>query len=124
MDTAIGVGLLALAASATTAFFTWRSSKRATDVSDRTEDRAWVKEIKQDALEARKDVVDARKEIEALQDRVRTLSRQVETMQRETEYWIGQYQLVHRTAWRPGMTLDRLKQFLGPDAPASPATSN
>lgn len=114
MDTPIVVALIALAATAVTAFFTWRTSGRA---NDRTADLGWAREIRQDAI-------DARKEVEALQTKVQTLSRQVDAMQRETEYWIGQYQLVHRTAWRPGMTLDRIREFLGPDAPRSPVTGN
>lgn len=122
MDTAVAVALIALAASTVTGFFTWRASKRATDISDRTEDRAWVKEIKQDAVDARKEVVDARKEIDALRQQVRTLSGQMDAMARETDYWISQYQLVHRTAWREGMTLARLRQLIGPDAPPTPAT--
>lgn len=117
MDTPIAVALLAVVASAITAFFTWRSSKRATDVNDRSTDLAWAKEIRQDAI-------DARKEVDALQSQLRTVSRQMEAMQKEAEYWITQYQLVHRTAWRPGMTLDRLRDFLGPEAPRTPATGN
>lgn len=117
METPIAVALIALGASVITAFFTWRSSKRATDVNGRSADLQWVKEIRQDAI-------DARKEVDALEAKVRTLSRQVETMSREAEYWIGQYQMVHRTAWRSGMTLDRLRQLLGPDAPQSPLANN
>jgi hypothetical protein len=122
VDTAVVVGLIALGASAITAFFTWRASKRAAEISDRTEDRAWVKDIKQDALDARKELGDARHELEALRKQVRTLSNQMDAMARETDYWISQYQLVHRTAWRDGMTLARLRQFIGPDAPPTPAT--
>jgi uncharacterized protein YlxW (UPF0749 family) len=112
VDTPILVALLALVASVVTGFFTWRTSGRA---NDRNADLGWAREIRQDAI-------DARKEVEALQAKVATLSRQVEAMQRETEYWIGQYQLAHRTAWRSGMTLERLREFLGPDAPRTPAT--
>jgi hypothetical protein len=117
VDASIIVALIALGGMMVTGFFTWRSSGRATDVNEQAGNLGWAKEIREDAI-------DARKQVEALQDKVRTLSRQIDTMQRETEYWIGQYQLVHRTAWRPGMTLDRLRQFIGPDAPPSPAASN
>lgn len=115
MDTTVAVAVIALGASAITAVFTWRASTRATDVSDRTEDRAWAKEIKQDAL-------DARKEVEALRRQVHTLSSQLDAMAKETDYWISQYQMVHRTAWRGGMTLDRLREFIGPEPPPTPAT--
>lgn len=117
VDTPIVVALIALAATAVTAFFTWRASTRANNVNDRATDLAWAKEIRQDAI-------DARKEVDALQSQIRTASRQMDAMQKEAEYWITQYQLVHRTAWRPGMTLDRLREFLGPDAPRTPATGN
>lgn len=110
MDTSVVVALIALAASTVTAFFTWRASGQATDVNERSAELLWAKEIRQDALDARKDV-------EALQAKVLTLSRQVDTITREAEYWMQQYQLVHRTAWRPGMTLDRVRQFLGPEPP-------
>lgn len=114
MDTPIVVALISLGVAVVTGFFTWRTSGRA---NDRNADLNWAREIRQDAI-------DARKEVEALQAKVQTLSRQVEAMQRETEYWIGQYQLAHRTAWRQGMTLDRLREFLGPEAPRSPVTGN
>lgn len=116
MDKAIVVALLALAASGITAFFAWKSSTRATDVNARAADLEWVKAIKTDAS-------DARKEVEQLQVQLRQVSRQMEAVQREAEYWIAQYQVVHRTAWREGMTLARLRQFLGPDAPPTPAAS-
>lgn len=99
------------------AVLVWRSSRRAnavqaaaTDVNARAAELAWVKEVRQDAKEAREDV-------EALQEQVRTLSRQLAVVTREAEHWIAQYQFVHRTAWRPGMTLEQLRAILGPDAP-------
>lgn len=114
MDTPIVVALIALGAALITGFFTWRTSGRA---NDRTAELGWVKEIRQDAI-------DARKELDAVQTQLRTVSRQMEAMQKEAEYWITQYQLVHRTAWRPGMTLDRLRDLLGPEAPRTPVTGN
>jgi len=115
VDTPVVVAFIALLASAITAFFTWRASKRATDVNERAGDLQWAKEIKADAL-------DARKEVEALRLQVRTLSTQLDAMAKETDYWIAQYQLVHRTAWRSGMSLERLRQFIGPEPPPTPAT--
>jgi hypothetical protein len=110
VDTPIVVALIALGTAAVTAVFAWRSSGRATDVNERAAELAWVKEIRQDAIDARKDV-------EALQAKVQTLSRQVDTITREAEYWMQQYQLVHRTVWRRGMTLERVRDFLGPEPP-------
>lgn len=117
MDASIIVALIALGGMVVTGFFTWRSSGRATEVTERSTDLEWAKTIKQDAIEAHK-------QVEALQVQLRTVSRQMEAVQREAEYWIGQYQLVHRTAWRSGMTLDRLRQFIGPDAPPTPAAQS
>ena len=110
MDTPVVVAVIALAASAVTAFFTWRASSRATDVNARAAELQWVKEIRQDAT-------DARKEVEALQEQVRTLRRQLDSAIREADHWISQYQAVHRTAWRPGVTIDHLRDMLGPSAP-------
>jgi hypothetical protein len=121
VDAAILVAIIGGAFGTWGAIIAARASRRATDSTERTTERSadleWAKEIRQDAI-------DARKEVEALQVQLRTVSRQMETVQREAEYWISQYQLVHRTAWRPGMTLDRLRQFIGPDAPTTPAAQS
>lgn len=122
MDTSVVVAVIAAASSMFCGVLVWRSSRKATavqadatDINARAAELAWVKEIRQDAKDAREDV-------EALQEQVRSLSRQLAVVTREAEHWIAQYQFVHRTAWRPGITLEQLRQILGPDAPQ--ATSN
>ncbi len=110
MDTSIWVAVIAASSAVFSGVLVWRSSGRATDVNERAAELAWVKEIRQDASDARKDV-------EALQEQVRILTRQLSVVTREAEHWIAQYQLVHRTAWRPGVTVDQLRELLGPDAP-------
>lgn len=109
MDTTVAVAGISAAAAVFSGFLVWRSSGRATDVNARAAELAWVKEIRQDAKEAREDV-------EALQEQVRVLSRQLAVVTREAEHWITRYQFVHRTAWRAGITLDQLREILGPDA--------
>lgn len=121
METSVAVAIIAALSSMFCAVLVWRSSRRAnavqaaaTDVNARAAELAWVKEVRQDAKEARD-------EIEGLQEQVRTLSRQLAVVTREADHWIAQYQFVHRTAWRPGMTLEQLRAILGPDAPQATA---
>lgn len=116
MDTGVVVAAISASSAVICGALVWRSSGRATAVDRQAADLEWVKEIKQDA-------VAARKEVDALTKQVRTLSAQMDAMAKETDYWIAQYQLVHRTVWRPGMTLDRVRQFIGPEPPPTPATS-
>jgi PAS domain-containing protein len=111
MDSGTVITVTASAASAMfCGFLVWRSSGRATDVNERAAELSWVKEMRQDAT-------DTRKELDLCKQQVQTLSRQLDVVTREAEHWIAQYQLVHRTAWRPGMTLERIKELLGPDLP-------
>lgn len=110
MDTPVAVAVISAAAAVFSGVLVWRSSGRATDVNERAAELAWVKEIRQDAKDAREDV-------EALQEQVRALSRQLSVVTREAEHWIAQYQLVHRTAWRTGVTLEQVRDLLGPDTP-------
>ena len=111
MDAPVVVAVISSVVTAFSGVLVWRASGRATDVNARAAELAWVKEIRQDAGDARKDVA-------ALQEQVRTLTRQLSVVTREAEHWIAQYQLVHRTAWRPGVTLDQLRELLGTNAPA------
>lgn len=121
MDASVIVAGISATSALICGVLVWRSSRRATnvqaqgvDVSARTAELAWVKEIRQDAKDAREDV-------EALQEQVRTLTRQLAVVTREAEHWIAQYQFIHRTAWRPGITLEQLRQILGPDSPQASA---
>lgn len=115
MDTGVVVAVISAASAVICGVLVWRSSGRATDVSKQAADLEWVKEIKQDAVEARKEVGELRTE-------VRELRRQMAVVTRETDYWISQHQLVHRAVWRPGMTLERLRELIGPEPPTAPAT--
>lgn len=117
MDATVAVAGISAGAAVFSGFLVWRSSGRATDVNARAAELAWVKEIRQDAKDAREDV-------EALQAQVRTLTRQLSVVTREAEHWITRYQFVHRTAHRPGITLEQLREILGPDAEQAPANGH
>jgi uncharacterized protein YlxW (UPF0749 family) len=110
MDPAIVVAGLSGVVALACAVLTFRSSGRATNVNEQAEQLQWVKDMREGASEARK-------EVKELQEEVRTLKRQLDVVTREADHWIAEYQLVHRTAWRPGMTLDRVRELLGPEAP-------
>jgi hypothetical protein len=95
------------------AFMVFRSSSRATNVNEKAQELGWVKELRQDAI-------DTRKEMEGLQDQVQTLRRQLATVSREAEFWITEYRTLHRTIWRDGVDIGRLRQFVGPLPPDPP----
>lgn len=107
METAVLVALIAGLPGIVAALLVYRSSGKATDVNEKAQELGWVKELRQDAL-------DTRKEMEALQDQVMTLRRQLATVTREAEHWIAEYQFVHRTVWREGANIERLRELLGP----------
>ena len=118
MDTPTLVAVIALAGTVITALFAWRSSSRATDVNQQAANLAWVKELRQDAS-------DAREEVEQLRGQVRELRRQLDAVTREADHWIAEHQAMRRHAWRPGMTIDRLRELIGPmDPPAAAANGH
>ena len=126
MDTPVIVALIAAAASVVTAFYAARASRRVAaitaaaahrtaDVNEQAANLAWVKELRQDAS-------DARDEVEQLRGQVRELRRQLDAVTREADHWIAEHQSMRRHAWRPGMTIERLRELVGPIDP--PATAN
>lgn len=110
MDPALLVASGSVLVAAGTALLTSRSARRATDVNAQAAQLQWVDKMKQDT-------VDARKEVELMQEEVRLLRRKLGVVTREADHWIACYEAVHRTAWRPGMTLDGVRTMLGPDIP-------
>lgn len=114
MDTPVVTALIAAAAALAAAFFSWRASSRATDVNARAAELGWVKELREDAAGARSELAQLRSE-------VRDLRRQLELAQREADHWLTEHQAVRRYAHRPGMTIDRLRDLLGPEAPPAAA---
>lgn len=112
MDKTVVVALIAAAAAVAAAVFSWRASARATD---RQAELGWARELRQDAA-------DARREIDQLRNEIREVRRQLELAQREADHWLTEHQAMRRQAWRPGMTMDRLRDLIGPMDP--PATAN
>lgn len=112
METPVVTALIAAAAALVAAWFSWRASTRATD---RQAELGWAKEVRQDAA-------DARTEVAQLRTEVRELRRQLEAATREADYWVAEHQAMRRNTWRPGMTIDRLRDLIGPiDPPAATA---
>src|SRR4051812_33957103 len=109
MDPTVIVASISAVAAVWCGFMVFRSSGKSTTVNERAAELAWVKEIRQDAADARKD-------IDALQDQVRQLTRQLAVVTREAEHWIAEYQFLHRTIWRDGISLGRLREIVGPVA--------
>lgn len=118
MEAAVVIAGGSVAVAALSALFTYRASGAATDVSRKAEELGWVKELRQDAI-------DTRREMDACQIQVTQLRRQLAVVTREAEHWISEFQFVHRTIWRPGMTLDRVRELMGPPPfdDEGPATS-
>jgi uncharacterized coiled-coil DUF342 family protein len=115
VDTPVATALIAAGAAVLAAYFSWRASTRATDVNARAAELGWVKELRQDAADARTEVAELRTE-------VREVRRQLVLAQREADYWLTEKQALHRQAWRPGMTIERLRDLIGPvDPPAATA---
>jgi peptidoglycan hydrolase CwlO-like protein len=113
LDTPTVVAIVALVGTVLTAIATFRSSSKATDVNARAAELAWVKELRQDAA-------DARDEVEQLRVQVRDLRRQLDAVTREADHWISEHQAVRRHVWRNGMTIDRLRDLVGPVDPFAP----
>ena len=117
MDKTIVVALIAGVPGLIAAFLVFRSSSRANDVNQQAANLGWVKELRQDA-------VDAREEVDQLRNQVRELRRQLEAVTREADHWIAEHQSMRRHAWRPGMTIERLRDLIGPIDPQATANGH
>lgn len=115
MDTTTLVAIVAAVAAIIAAVIAAKASNRATDVNEQAANLGWVKELRQDAIDARKEVAELRTE-------VRELRRQLAVVAGEADHWIGQHQTMHRQAWRPGMTIERLRELFGPEPPSATST--
>lgn len=117
MNPTVVAAAIAASASVVAALFAWRASTRATDVNARAADLAWAKELRQDTA-------DARGEIAQLRTEVRELRRQLELAQREADHWLTEHQAARRHAWRPGMTIERFRELIGPTDPPAAAAAH
>jgi hypothetical protein len=95
------------------AFMVFRSSGKATNVNDKAQELGWVKELRQDAL-------DTRRELDSCQEQLQSMRRQLAAVTREAEHWISEYRFLHRTIWRDSITIDRLRETIGPPPPDTP----
>lgn len=116
MDKTIVVALIAGVPGLVAAFLVYRSSRRANSVAEDQANLGWARELRQDAA-------DARSEVGLLRTEVRELRRQLEAATREADYWVTEHQAMRRNTWRPGMTIDRLREMIGPIDPPT-ATAN
>jgi uncharacterized protein YlxW (UPF0749 family) len=101
------IAAIAAIPSVLAAFLVYRTSTQANRTGESRSELDWVKELRQDAL-------DTRKEMEAAQEQVKQLRRQLETVTREADHWIAEYQFMQRNVWRDGMSVERLRELLGP----------
>lgn len=115
MDKTIVVALIAGVPGLVAAWLVYRSSSRANDVNSRAAELGWVKELRQDT-------VDARREVQQLREEVRQLRRELQFAQGEADHWNTEHRALRTHAWRPGMTIERLRELIGPMDP--PATAN
>lgn len=116
MDKTVVVALIAGIPGVLAAWLVYRSSTRANSVNEAAANLGWVKELRQDTI-------DAHKEVDQLRGQVRELRRQLEIVTREADHWIAEHQTMRRYTWRPGMTIDRLRELIGPVDPPT-ATAN
>lgn len=116
MDTPVVVALIASGSSLVAALLVFRSSRKANAISQEQANLGWAKAIQQDAS-------DARKEVAQLRDEVRELRRQLEVATREADHWIAEHQTMRRHVWRPGMTVERLRELIGPAEPPRASTT-
>lgn len=117
MDTASIAALITAAAALLAGVFNFIRAGKANNITEKANELGWVKELRQDAL-------DTRKEMEALQSQVQTLRRQLATVSAEADHWIAQYQALHRTIWRDSITVDRLRDYVGPVPQDPPPMGN
>lgn len=112
MDTSIVVALIAGVVAVVSAGVGWRASNQAADVQQQVGERA------ADAARTRQ----LREDLKAADSEVRSLRRQVEVLVREVESTAADLVYLRRTIFRPGMTIERLRALVGPEAP--PVTKN
>ena len=114
MDPAIVVAIVTGVPGLIAAWMVYRQSGKANDTKGKEVELGWVKEVRQDA-------VDARREMERLQEQVTDLSRRLAVVTREADHWIAECRFQNRTIHRDGITVDRLREMFPPmpDPPAA-----
>lgn len=110
MDDQLRNTLLTLLGTFVACYLTYRASTRATAVQQQN---ALAQQQNADVGRTKQ----LREDLHAAEEEVKKLRREVAVLTREAEGAIADLVNVRRTIWRPGMTIDRLKEFVGPDAP-------
>lgn len=109
MDAQLRNTLITLLGTVIVCYYTYRASVRATRVQQLSVDEARTKRIRED--------------LEAAEAEIVKLRRQVAVCSREVESATADLALLHGAIWRPGMTIERLRELVGPEeAPPNPAS--
>lgn len=101
MDGSTRNTLLTLVGTVLACILTYLASTRATRVQQANTELAQTRQLRED--------------LKAADDEVRKLRREVAVLSRETEQLAAELALLRRTIWRDGMTIARLRQFVGPE---------
>lgn len=101
MDASDVVAIGALLVATLGSLLTFRSAGRATAVQAQNSDAARIKQLRDDLTAADEEVV--------------KLRRQVNVLTKEAEATAADLVYLRRTIWRPGMTIERLREFVGPE---------
>jgi cell division protein FtsB len=105
--------LLTLVGVLAASYFTYRASIRANRTAQLT-----AIATQQNADEAR--MKRMREDLSAAEEECAKLRRQVAVLTREAEAAVAELQFLRRSIWRDGMTLERLREFVGQERPPSP----
>lgn len=95
--------LLTLLGTIVACYLTYRASVRATSVQQQAADLTRSKQLRED--------------LEKAEEEVTKLRRQVAVLTKEAESAVADLVYLRRTIWRDGMTIDRLREFVGPESP-------
>jgi hypothetical protein len=106
MDVQTRNTLLTLLGTIAACYLTYRASTRATRVQQQSADVLRTKQLREDLSAAEEEVV--------------KLRRQVAVLTREAESAVADLVYLRRTIWRHGMTVERLRDMVGPESPPSP----
>lgn len=93
--------ILTVVATLVACLLTYRASTRATRVSESNADASRTRQLREDLTAAEEEVV--------------KLRRQVAVLTKEAEGAVADLVYLRRTIWRDGMTVDRLREFVGPE---------
>jgi hypothetical protein len=103
VETPIVGALISSLAAIFCGLMVYRSSRRATDVQAQNTDATRTKQLRED--------------LTAAESEVKKLRREVAVLTKEAEATAADLVYLRRTIWRPGMTIERLREFVGREVP-------